>query len=146
VPVDSLTNVAWMESGATVTAVSSNYGNGSNSSGWGANRAIDGQMVTEWSSNGDGDAAFIELDLGQPRAVQYIGFRSRMMTDGTSIIRKFELRVDNQTTLGPYETPDPDIRYVIELAAPVTMQQVRMTALETSGGNTGLKELQLFTP
>lgn len=89
---------------------------------------------------------FVELDLGQPRTVQFVGFRSRKMTDGTSIVRKFELRVDGQTTLGPFETPDPDIRYVIELPSPMTMQQVRMSAVDTSGGNTGLKELQLFAP
>ena len=54
--------------------------------------------------------------------------------------------VDGQTVLGPYETLDPDVRYVIELPAPISMQTVRMSALETTGGNTGLKELQLFVP
>ena len=146
VPVDSLTNVALLQAGTVVTAVSSNFAAGTNASTWGANNAIDGQMATEWSTNMDGDNAFLEADLGTSRDVQFIGYRSRKMSDGTSIVRKFELRVNDQLTLGPYDTPDPDVRYVIELASPVTMRTVRMTAIETTGGNTGLKELQLFVP
>ena len=146
VPVDTLTNVALMQAGTMVTAVSSNYAAGGNASSWGANNVIDGQMVTEWSSNMDGDSAFVELDLGSSRDVRFVGFRSRKMSDGTSIVKKFELRVDGQSTFGPFDTPDPDVRYVIELPATTTMRTVRMTALETTGGNTGLKELQLFAP
>jgi hypothetical protein len=145
-PVDAMTNVALLSAGTGVVAVSSNFAMLANDSEWGANRAIDGIMATEWSSHLDGDAAFFELDLGQPRAVEVIGFRSREMSDGTSIVRSFELVVDGQQTLGPFETPDPDVRYIIELPSPVTMQTVRMNAVETSGGNTGLKELQLFVP
>jgi len=145
-PVDEMTNVALVSAGVQIAQVSSNYAGLPNESGWGANNAIDGRMTTEWSSDGDGDAAFLELDLGAPRVVQFIGFRSRKMEDGTSIVEKFELLVDGETVLGPYETLDPDVRYVIELDEPVSMQTVRMSAVETTGGNTGLKELQLFVP
>lgn len=143
--VDSLLNVAELSAGTTVTAVSSNYGGGANDSGYGANRALDGQMSTEWSSNGDGDGAFIEIDLGAARSLSVIGFRSRMMSDGTSIIEEFRLIVDGSTTLGPFLAPDPDIRYLFELDAPVSAQTVRLEAVMTSGGNTGIKELQLFS-
>lgn len=145
VPVDSLPDVALATAGTTIAAVSSNWSNESNSDPWGADHVIDGLMASEWSSNMDGDNAFVELDLGQPRAVSFIGFRSRKMDDGTSIVKQFQLVVDGQTTLGPYDTPDPDVRYVIPLPAPQTMRLVRMQALQTTGGNTGLKELQLFT-
>ncbi len=142
--VDSMTNVAAMTEGTTITAVSSNFGNGSNDSTWGANNAFDGMMATEWSSNGDGDDAFVDIDLGASKTFSVIGFRSRKMVDGTSIIEKFQLVVDGTTTLGPFDSPEPDIRYVFELDAPVSATSVRLEAVETSGGNTGVKELQLF--
>jgi hypothetical protein len=66
--VDSLVNVAAAAQGSTVSAVSSNFGLGANDSTWGANKAFDGQMATEWATNGDGDGAFVEVDLGQSRS------------------------------------------------------------------------------
>ena len=145
VPVDTLPDVALASAGTTIAAVSSNWSNESNGDAWGADHVIDGMMATEWSSNMDGNGAYVELDLGQPRDVSFIGFRSRKMDDGTSIVKQFQLVIDGQTTLGPYDTPDPDVRYVIPLPAPQTMRLVRMQATQTTGGNTGLKELQLFT-
>jgi hypothetical protein len=146
VAVDSLMNVALSDNGTTVAGVSSNFADAGVTSPYGANKAIDGRMNTEWSTDYDGNDAFLELDLGKPRDIRFIGFRSREMTDGTSIIRSFTLDVDGEITLGPYETPDPSVRYVIELPARVTTRYVRMNAIDTSGGNTGLRELQLFVP
>ena len=51
--------------GATVHAVSSNYGSGALNSAFGGNSAIDGDPATQWSSDGDGDEAWIEIDLGE---------------------------------------------------------------------------------
>lgn len=141
--VDLMTNVALSSNGAGVSSVSSNWSNGANDSGYGADRAIDGQMTTEWSSDGDGDDAFLEVDLGIAREVSVIGVRSRKMADGTSIVKSFDLVVGEQV-LGPFATPDPDVRYLIPLQPAVSMQVVRLRAVETTGGNTGLKEFQLF--
>jgi hypothetical protein len=145
-PVDSMTNNALASAGTAVVAVSSNWGGGGNDSSFGADNAIDGEMASEWSSDGDGDDAFLEIDLGASREVSVIGFRSRKMTDGTSIVRSFDLLVDGSTVLGPFDTPDPDTRSLIPLDPPVSMQIVRLRAIETTGGNTGVKELQLFSP
>lgn len=41
---------------------------------------IDGQIATEWSSDGDGDEAWLELELDQERRLVGFGYRSRMMT------------------------------------------------------------------
>jgi hypothetical protein len=142
--VDDMVNVAQLSAGATVTAVSSNFGNGANDSTWGADNAFDGQMASEWSSNGDGDDAYVEIDLGAAKSFTVIGFRSRKMVDGTSIIEQFQLIVDGTTTLGPFDSLDPDTRYIFELDSTISGQTVRLEALETSGGNTGIKELQLF--
>ena len=51
---------------------------------------------------GDGDDAWITIDLGEPVDVVGIGYRSREMTDGTSIVDSFTVTVDGEQTLGPF--------------------------------------------
>lgn len=139
------TNVALMASGARVVEVSSNWAHAQNDGAFGANLAFDGQMSTEWSTHGDGDHAFVALDLGQVRALHRIGFRSRQMSDGSSIIRSFRVSVEGGPELGPYETPDPNQRYEFRLSPAVNAQRLRITAVTTSGGNTGAKEIELWS-
>jgi len=83
-------NVASITAGARVVGVSSNYGGEGNTGTYGANHAIDGDPSTEWSSNGDGDKAWIEVELAQPYHLTAIGFWTRTM--GTSAqIQQFEV-------------------------------------------------------
>jgi len=140
----TLVNVALLSLGTTVTAVSSNFGGGGVDTGFGANNALDGAMATEWSTNGDGNGAWVELDLGAPRAIQGVGFRSRKMTDGTSIIRAFRMRLDDGVWRGPFDTPNPDEAYRFDLDVTATTRTVRLEATDTSGGNTGAKEIELY--
>lgn len=130
--------------GATISDVSSNFGSGTNDSTWGANNAIDGKMDTEWATQGDGDGAYIVIDLGQPRTLTRLGVRSRKMTDGTSIVKSVELTIDGGAPLGPFVTPNPDEAYGFELDPSVTGQVIRVDAVTTTGGNTGLKEIELL--
>jgi hypothetical protein len=139
-------NIALAEAGTTVKSVSSNFGGGSDDSAFGANKAIDGIISTEWSSYGDGDGAYIELDLGQMRDMTGLGFQSRKMADGSSIIMSFMLYFDNNKTSGPYETNDPDSLYAFDIVPSIESRTVRLEAVTTTGGNTGAKEIQLFIP
>jgi hypothetical protein len=139
----TLANVALKSAGTSVSAVSSNYAGAANSGSFGADSAIDGDMTTEWSTDGNGDAAWIELDLGQSRALKKLGFRSREMMDGSSIIQRVRLVFDGAATQGPFETPDPTVRYLFDLT-PVTARKVRLEAVKTSGGNTGAREIELY--
>ncbi len=67
------------------------------------------------------------------------------MSDGSSIIRKLELRFDGDGEVrGPFETPDPDVRYEFALSPPLDAQRVLLRALETSGGNTGAREIEFY--
>ncbi len=141
----SYSNIALQSMGTSVTSVSSNWGNGDNDSSFGANNAIDGMMSTEWSTNGDGDEAFITLDFGQQRTISRFGFRSRKMMDGSSIITGIRLTFDGDMMMGPFETPDPDSLYTFDLTPPVTAQTVRVDAVSSTGGNTGAKEIQFFS-
>lgn len=142
---DEPVNVARLSMGATVSAVSSNFGGGDNNSTWGANNAIDGNLATEWSSFGDGNDAFMVIDLGASRSVEELRFQSRQMTDGTSIIRSLTITVDDGEALGPYQTPSPDVLYFIPFEPALEGRRFRIDAVDTSGGNTGAKEIQLFS-
>lgn len=143
----AMTNVARAAMGTTVVQTSSNWDMGANDSLFGANNVTDGDMYTEWSSNGDGDGAYILLDFGQRRSLTHFGFRSRKMRDGSSITTSVRLLFEGgAVVLGPFETPDPDHRYAFGLGQTVNAQTVRLEVVTSSGGNTGAKEIQFFVP
>jgi hypothetical protein len=121
---------------ATVTAVSSEF-----SAAFAAGNAIDGDAATEWSSAGDGDDAWIELELPEPTALVGVGLRSRSMADGSSVIERFQVVVDGEQVLGPFDA-SADGPAVTELA--VTARRVRVEAVTTTGGNTGVVEIELY--
>ncbi|MBW2686830.1 MAG: hypothetical protein JRE19_13075, partial [Deltaproteobacteria bacterium] len=77
------------------------------------------------------------------RDIEAFGFRSRKMTDGTSIITSVQIIFDGDTMMGPFATPDPDQRYTFEIA-PTRAQRVRVEAVTTTGGNSGVKEIEFF--
>ncbi|HVU04305.1 MAG TPA: discoidin domain-containing protein [Polyangiaceae bacterium] len=137
-------NVALSSAGTTIAGKSSNYSGAGDDEPFGALKAIDGSMATEWSSDGDGDDAWIELELGQVRSLAAFGFRSRSMSDGTSIVTAVELVLDGTTRLGPYATDDPERTYVFELPADTTARRARLEVSRSTGGNTGAREIQLF--
>ncbi|MCP4449570.1 MAG: discoidin domain-containing protein [Myxococcales bacterium] len=137
------TNVANKDMGTSIADRSSNFANMEDESTWGAANVIDGMMASEWSSNGDGDDAFVTLDFGQARNLSAFGFRSRKMSDGTAIIESVQLTFDDDTVLGPFETLNPDQRYTFELE-PIEARTVRVDAVTTTGGNTGIKEVEFY--
>jgi hypothetical protein len=145
-PTTGMKNVALLTNGATIAAVSSNWSHAGNQSSYGINNAFDGAMTSEWSTAYDGDDAAVTIDFGQPKTLHYFAYRSRMMTDGTSIVTRVRLLIgpDFTTTLGPYETPDHTVRYVFGLEPPITAQEIRFEAVATTGGNTGAREIQFF--
>lgn len=146
-PTADMVNVALLDEGTTVAGVSSNWGDGDNDSGFGIHKALDGLEGTEWSSNGDGNDAWVELDFGQARTVSYFAYRSRMMADGTSIVTSVRvIDSDSGEPLGTFATPDHQVRYVFSLPEPITTQRVRVEMVETTGGNTGAREIQFFAP
>ncbi len=140
----TLRNIALLSYGTIVSDVSSNYGGVNNADMWGANAAIDGLLSTEWSSNADGDNAALTLDLGRERQLVGFGIRSRKMTDGSSIIQSVQLIFNDSHSEGPFVLPDPDQLYQFNFVTPISAQIVKVEAVSTTGGNTGLKEFQLL--
>jgi hypothetical protein len=122
---------------STILGVSSEF-----SDGFAAELAIDGDLGTAWASAGDGDDAWIEIDLGAPTEIVAVRLRSRSMTDGTSIIEQYTLSVDGADPLGPFDA-GADLAPPAEVAA--TGQRLRFDAATTTGGNTGAVELEVYT-
>jgi hypothetical protein len=121
--------------GADVIAVSSEF-----SEAFAATNAVDGDPATEWSTAGDGDDAWITIDLGEPVDVIGIGFHSREMGDGTSIINMFTVTVDGDDTFGPYPA-GPGLA-IVDVA--FTGRALRFDAVDTTGGNTGAVEIEIY--
>jgi hypothetical protein len=121
--------------GADVVDVSSEF-----SDSFAAADAVDGELATEWSSAGDGDDASITIDLGRPVDVVGVALRSRSMSDGTSVVETFTVTVDGGATHGPF---DAGTTAVVE-EAEFTGQVLRIDAEQTSGGNTGAAEIEVY--
>ncbi len=124
--------------GAKVVAVSSQY-----SSDYRAANAVDGNLSTEWSSAGDGDRAFITIDLGTRRTVTGVSFRTREMSDGSAITRTFAVVVDGGKRYGPFPAGDRvDPRTA---SVSFTGRRLRFEVVRSTGGNTGAAEIQVFS-
>jgi len=119
---------------ARVTAVSSEY-----STDYAAANAIDGNPATEWSTKGDGDHASITLDLGHRAQLTGVGFRTRQMSDGSSIVKAINVVVDGHK-YGPFTTT-PGLS-VIKLRARGRM--VRIDVVHSTGGNTGAQDIAVY--
>ncbi len=136
------TNLASVEAGANIVAVSSNFGNGSNTSTWGAEKAIDGSAASAWSSYGDGNDAYLEIGLAQRAQIKTIGVWSRSMADGTAKIFSFTVTSDDGTVFGPFDLPDTHQMYTF--AVSTETQSLRLDVITSSGGNTGLIEFAAY--
>ncbi len=119
--------------GTTVVGVSSEF-----SSGFAAENAFDGDIGTEWSSRGDGDEAFVEVDLGHEVAVSSVVFRTREMSDGTAITTLFSITVDGGDVFGPYAAG------VDAVAVDFRGTVLRFDVVESTGGNTGAVEIEVY--
>jgi hypothetical protein len=135
-------NLASLEAGARIVDVSSNFGGAANDEPWGADNAIDGDRATAWSSAGDGDAAFIEIELAGPAQLTALEVWTRSMSDGTAQIFAFTLTTGDGEVLGPFTLQDAAQPYRFEVN--VIARSVRLDVVDSSGGNTGLIEFAAY--
>ena len=124
---------------ATIAAVSSEF-----SDTWAAENVLDGDLDTEWASAGDGDDAFITLDLGRSCEVTGVEFLTRSMADGSAVTQTYVIIVDEDERLGPFSASTP-ARRILEAAA-FTGRRLRFELEGTTGGNTGAVEIRVFGP
>ena len=134
-------NVAAIDKGGRVIGVSSNYGNAANDSAFGADNVLDGDPGTEWSSNGDGNNAWIEIELSTETQVTSIGFWTRSMGTSAQI---FSIRVitDRGEVYGPFELAGAGSIYYFD--TPLTAKRLRFESVNTNGGNTGALEIEVY--
>lgn len=118
--------------GALVADVSSEFSND-----FSAENAVDGDLSTQWSSKGDGDDAFITIDLGELLDVTAVGFRTRSMSDGSATTETFTVEVDG-AVYGPF--PAGIIPSEVSFRGRVLTYRVETS----SGGNTGAVEVEAF--
>ncbi len=121
--------------GATVVGFSSEF-----SGAFAAANAVDGDVATEWSTAGDGDDAFIEIDLGRVVQAVAVGYHGREMTDGTAITETYTISVDGGPPLGPFTAGTG--RSVAEVV--FRGQVVRFDVATSTGGNTGAVEVAVY--
>lgn len=101
-----------------------------------AANVIDGNPATEWSSAGDGDDAYLVLDLGGEVNVEAVAYHTRSMTDGTAVTETFTVTVDETDTYGPFPAGRVDV--------PFTGRVLRFDVDTSTGGNTGATEIEVF--
>ena len=134
-------NLALMKNGASVAGVSSNFGGGAKDSAFGAANALDGDPATEWSSASDGNDAWIDVELPAVTNVTSVGFWTRTMGDSAQV-NSFQVTTDRGETYGPFSVDDATTIYRFDTN--FIAKRLRFELLNTTGGNTGALEIEVY--
>ena len=138
------TNWLALEMGATVAESSSNFSGASNDELWGADNALDGSAGTAWSSNGDGNDAFLVVELAETTQIEMLEVHTRAMPNDTAQIFSFTVTDDQGQRYGPFELPDATQPY--SFAVDFVTGVLRFDVVGSNGGNTGFVELAAYGP
>lgn len=130
-----------LASSAEINDVSSIWG-GDPEGSFGAKNAIDGKPGTEWSSQGEGNEAWIEVKLSERSRVVSFGFWTRTMGE-TGQISQLRVLTGDGRVIGEYEIPSADKTHTFEVPE-VEAEVIRFEVLDSSGGNTGAREIKIF--
>lgn len=126
-----------LATGGTVVEFSSEF-----NSAFAPEMAIDGDLSTEWSTDGDGNSASITIDLGESMHVTGFEFITRSMADGTAITDAYTVTVDDGETLGPFPAGNPGNFRPTDVQ--VTGRRFTFDVDSSSGGNTGAVEIRIL--
>ncbi len=135
-------NLASAENGAEIIGVSSAFGDAAVDATWGAGMAFDGSPNTEWSSAGDGDDAWVEVQLARRATIDSVEFQTRSMSDGSAIANQFTIVTDSGEMFGPYDLPDANQPHQFDVA--IEAETLRFNLMNTTGGNTGAVEIAVY--
>ena len=134
-------NIALLSEGARLVDTSSNFGGAQHSETWGGNSALDGDPATQWSSDGDGDDAWIEIELEAKTLVTRLGFWTRSMVTSARII-SFQVVSDDGTVAGPFTLDGASSVHYFQTS--ITASHLRFEVVESTGGNTGAVEIEVY--
>lgn len=135
-------NLASSENGAEIIGYSSAFGGAEPAERWGVGSAFDDNPNTEWSSAGDGNDAWVEVELAQSALIDTVEFHSRAMGDGSAIALMFTLTADNGEVYGPFDLPDGNSPYTFDVD--IEAKTLRFDLVETTGGNTGVVDIAVY--
>ncbi len=90
---------------------------------------------------GDGDDAWIEVELAEVTRIMSVGFWTRTMGDSAQV-RSFQVTTDDGEVHGPFAVDDATTIYYFD--ANLEAKRLRFEVLETSGGNTGALEIEVY--
>jgi hypothetical protein len=138
----STTNLASPALGATIIDYSSAFGGAAIDERWGAASAFDDNPNTQWSSAGDGDGAWVEVELANRARIDSVMFWSRAMSDGSAVTLEFTIETGEGEMYGPFELPDTSQAY--EFDVEIEAQTLRFNLMNTTGGNTGAVDIGVF--
>ena len=137
------TNVALLSLGASVADVSSNYGGGSDSSTYGANNALDGSDSSQWSSNGDGNDAFLTIRLPSATDVEGVALWSRYMSS-SSVIETYTVSDGSSgVVLATCDVPDSTQLYHCDVVAS-DVESLTFSVVASTGGNVGARAVEVY--
>ncbi len=132
------TNLAALSAGGSVVEASSSFGG---SATWAPENAIDEDATTEWSSQGDGDDAFITIKLAGDAFLTGVEIWTRTM--GTSAqIEQIRIVTDRGDIFGPFTLESASELFAFP--ADVKAGTLTFEVVSSSGGNTGLVELAAY--
>lgn len=134
-------NLALLSEGARVVDTSSNFGGAEHSATWGGESAVDGDPTTAWSSDGDGDDAWIEVELEAEAHITRIGFWTRTMVTSAQVTR-FQVVAEDGTVAGPFDLGGASSVHYFD--TDFSASRLRFEVVESSGGNTGVVEVEVY--
>jgi hypothetical protein len=135
-------NLLSPDNGAQILEVSSNWNDQPNDGSFGINNAFDDDPGTAWSSNGDGNDAYVTVQLGQRSHLSAISFWTRTMSNNTAQIFSFTVTTETGEIYGPFELPDPEQAYEFEVD--LLAESLRFDVVDSNGGNTGAVEIVVY--
>ena len=135
-------NLLSSDNGAALIGYSSVYGDGPIDGQWGVTNALDDNPLTQWSSAGDGDNAWLEVELAQRSRISEVVFWTRAMSNNTAQIFSFTITTETGDVYGPFELPDAAQSYTFDVE--IMAERLRFDVESSSGGNTGAVDIAVY--
>lgn len=135
-------NLLSPDNGAEILGYSTAFGGADVDDTWGIGSAFDGSSNSAWSSAGDGDDAYVEVQLAQRAVIQEVEFWTRSMSNNTAQIFEFTITTETDEVYGPYELPSADQAYIFDVE--FEAETLRFDVTDSNGGNTGAVEIAVY--
>lgn len=135
-------NLLSPDNGATILGYSSAFGGAEADETWGIASAFDGSQNSAWSSAGDGDDAYVEVQLAGRASINRVEFWTRSMSNNTAQVFEFTITTETGEVYGPFTLPDASQSHTFDVA--FEAETLRFDVTDSNGGNTGAVEIAVY--